>query len=64
MDGAKIQRTKQGCANGAERVRTPLQQTDTGTQQAQQVIDDGDEQRIIDNDALSFSSAFTGLRDR
>ena len=39
-----------------------MQQKVSGTQQAQQAIDDRDEQRVVDNDALSLTCAFTSFR--
>ena len=57
MEPIELQSSKQGCKNGAKRMRKPLQQIVFGTQQAQEAIDDGDEQGVIDNDALSLSGS-------
>ena len=64
MEPIELQISEQGSKNGAKRMRRPLQQIVLGTQQAQQAIDDGDEQRVINDDALSLSGAFTSLRGR
>ena len=41
-----------------------MQQIITGTQQAQQPIDDFDEHGIVNNHALSFTGAFTRFCDK
>ena len=63
MKRVEFQRTEQGRKNGVKRVRRPMQQIVTGTQQAQQAIDDGNEHAIINNHTLSFSGALSRFGD-
>ena len=64
MKRIEFQRIEQGCKNGAKRVRRPMQQIITGTQQAQRAIDDGNGHGIVNNHTLSFTGAFTRFGDR
>ena len=54
---------EQARKNGAKRMRRSLQQVITGTQQAQQASDDGNEHEVINNHTLNFTGEFTRFGD-
>ena len=57
MELIELQSSEQGSKNGAKRMRRLCNRKFFGTQQAQQAIDDGDEQGVINSNALRLTGA-------